>query len=564
MSAEPTSQTPMANGHGASNGTHLQDDDASGAAKKTPLVTKKNYECKFVEEPPKDLQTNCSMCQSVLLDPHLLTCCGYDVCRACVEQISRANDSGNKQCPLCNDPGLKHVPDVRCLRILKTKQVYCSYKENGCEWVGPLGDLSKHVNVDSGADIRGTGCPFALLDCDFCIEPVMRQDFKKHQAEECSQRAFSCSFCNEHHSTYENVTTKHWPICPSRPAPCPNKCGVHPKQQLLDAHLKKDCPLEITDCAFGFAGCTERMARKDIAAHISENLAAHVILQATTHQKQLEKISELEEQLKETTAEVSELKKKNASLKNETEQKLEYESKVTTVSKELRKEYDQQLAAYKKECESKIASIHQEMRKESERQLETYESMIKANVDVDVDGDKLKSMKKELTTLYKREISSLHHHIGLVPVTITMSDFDRKKNSGTDWSSYPFYTHSQGYKMVLRVLAKGFEGAQGSHVSVGLCLMQGEFDDYLKWPFRADVTVRLLNQERDEDHYDKKIRFQLPGSTARVTTSGPYAPKGEGISTFISHDDLVPRYLKNDCLQFCICNIRMLTRAMTM
>ena len=563
MSAEP-SQVPVANGHGVSNGMnhspdHAEDDDAS-AKPATPLMTRKKFECKFVKEPPEEIQTNCSTCSCVLLDPRYLTCCGYDVCQSCIEQITKANGAGNKLCPICNEPGLKHVPDVRCKRILNVKEVYCSYKENGCEWIGPLGDLLKHVNLDSGVDIRATGCPFALLDCDFCNEPIMRQEFKKHQAEECLQRAFSCSFCNDHHSTYEDVTTKHWPVCPFRPAPCPNKCGVHPKQQHLDAHLKKDCPLEITDCTFSFAGCTERMTRKDIPAHISENLAAHVILQATIHQKQLDKINELEEQLKQNKAKISDLKKTNALLKDELEQK--YESELSTVRHELKKEYDQWLEVHKTNCESKIISIHQEMKKESDLQFETYESVVRINIEEYMDENKLKKLKMELATSYEQEISTLHHHTGLVPITITLSDFEQKKNSGIDWISYPFYTHSQGYKMVLRVLAKGFEGGQNSHVSVGLCLMQGEFDNYLKWPLRADITIRLLNQERDEEHYDRIVHFRLPESTARVTSS-LYAPKGEGISMFISHADLVPRYLKNDCLQFCICNIRMVTRTMS-
>ena len=37
--------------------------------------------------------------------------------------------------------------------------------------------------------------------------------------------------------------------------------------------------------------------------------------------------------------------------------------------------------------------------------------------------------------------------------------------------------------------------------------MRGEFDDRLKWPFRGDITIQLLNQERDEGHVVRAIQF---------------------------------------------------------
>ena len=36
--------------------------------------------------------------------------------------------------------------------------------------------------------------------------------------------------------------------------------------------------------------------------------------------------------------------------------------------------------------------------------------------------------------------------------------------------------------------------------------MRGEFDDQLKWPFRGNITIRLVNQE-DKDNILKTIRF---------------------------------------------------------
>ena len=69
------------------------------------------------------------------------------------------------------------------------------------------------------------------------------------------------------------------------------------------------------------------------------------------------------------------------------------------------------------------------------------------------------------------------------PVDIIMDDFEEKKNNSVlsnDWYSPPFYSHSEGYKMCLRVDANGNGDGKGTHVSVFVCLVRGEFDDVLR------------------------------------------------------------------------------------
>uniref|UniRef100_H2Y4F5 MATH domain-containing protein n=1 Tax=Ciona savignyi TaxID=51511 RepID=H2Y4F5_CIOSA len=46
-----------------------------------------------------------------------------------------------------------------------------------------------------------------------------------------------------------------------------------------------------------------------------------------------------------------------------------------------------------------------------------------------------------------------------------------------------FYTSPQGYRMCIRANLDGVETAQGTHLSLFVHLMKGEFDDLLIWPF---------------------------------------------------------------------------------
>ena len=49
---------------------------------------------------------------------------------------------------------------------------------------------------------------------------------------------------------------------------------------------------------------------------------------------------------------------------------------------------------------------------------------------------------------------------------------------------------------------------KGSHLAISVYLMKGEYDDSLKWPFRGEVTIQLLNQlDDDGGHHEQRIVF---------------------------------------------------------
>ena len=67
-----------------------------------------------------------------------------------------------------------------------------------------------------------------------------------------------------------------------------------------------------------------------------------------------------------------------------------------------------------------------------------------------------------------------------------MTNFFHYKKSRRVWRSPPFYIQ-EGYKMCLEVHAGGVGSGAGSHVSLYLLLMKGEFDNCLKWPLHKVV-----------------------------------------------------------------------------
>ncbi len=59
--------------------------------------------------------------------------------------------------------------------------------------------------------------------------------------------------------------------------------------------------------------------------------------------------------------------------------------------------------------------------------------------------------------------------------------------------------------MRLRVDANGDGNGKGTHVSVYICLMRGDNDDNLKWPFKGTIEVSLLNQLEDGQVLDPRL-----------------------------------------------------------
>ena len=95
----------------------------------------------------------------------------------------------------------------------------------------------------------------------------------------------------------------------------------------------------------------------------------------------------------------------------------------------------------------------------------------------------------------------------MLPFEFTMTEFKQHKRANDEWYSPPFYTHTHGYSTCIKVWANGCKSGKGTHLSVFSGLMRGDFDDDLQWPFEGTITIQLLNQLEDTNHYTHTIDF---------------------------------------------------------
>ena len=176
----------------------------------------------------------------------------------------------------------------------------------------------------------------------------------------------------------------------------------------------------------------------------------------------------------------------------------------------------------------------------------------------------LYSTMSQCETLPRLVLPTPPFPVFIPPPDIVMTNFEQHKNDDS-WFSPPFYSHIGGYKLCISVDANGWGSGEGTHVSVYIHMMRGEYDDNLKWPFQGKVTVQLLNQRMSNIHtVEQTTTFDNENNAIRVV-GRERAEEGWGGALFIAQSDLAYnparncQYLMNDCLKFRITKIELAT-----
>ena len=267
--------------------------------------------------PPKVIQTECPVCLTVFSEPYMVSCCGHSFCQSCIERIQTSKGS----CPLCKERDFQYYHNKGLQRTLYDLQVCCPYVSSGCQWVGEMGNVRKHLS-ERDEFVLGA-CKFAKIECSQCHKKIQRERLVSHRSELCTQRPFKCDYC-EYQSVYDDVVSNHWPTCKHYPVLCPNDCGASPQRQQLEHHVDEECPLTVVSCEFQYAGCDVQLGRKDMLEHMNENVVVHMSLLAGMTQtlieesRQQERVTQqLNNKLEQGQKIFDEIKKENEELKSE-------------------------------------------------------------------------------------------------------------------------------------------------------------------------------------------------------------------------------------------------------
>ena len=102
--------------------------------------------------------------------------------------------------------------------------------------------------------------------------------------------------------------------------------------------------------------------------------------------------------------------------------------------------------------------------------------------------------------------------------------------------------------MYLNVYPNGSGAGKDTHISAYICLLVGENDEYLPWPFKGEINIEILNwlEDGESTHHKMTISFKDEGAE----NSGKRITNGEnpgwGYPKFLSHEELQEKYYLDD------------------
>ena len=486
------------------------------------------YDYEFVDTPLDMLI--CKICCYPSREPYLSDCCGHTFCKSCLRgyevsvkhPLTEGASSGG--CPMCRSEEFKCVRNKQTERAIKNLKVFCTNKKEGCGWQGEINDIDKHV----------TQCQYQMVDCPkSCGKSFQQQYLINHVENECIRRKVSCSLCGtlgEHHfiegqhkhycpkfplecpnecgtsllredidehrkiclleevdcpnncgislrrqylnkhvtsecpcltvscqhcgtsEEYRFVEGEHKELCPKFPMPCPNNCEVEviPREE-MQTHLNTICPLQVIQCEYHVLGCEAKLVRRDLEKHKKEAMEIH--LSITTQQ-----LTKTHATLNKTVATLN----KTVATLNETV--ANFHAKITEIETATHKRVD--------ELENKL-----------QFQTTVFEAIVGG-------------------WAFKINSEAMNPSRKIVPLIVRMTTMSIGQEV---WTSDPFFTRTEGYKMMLSMTKNKAIFGQFVDFSLSISLMDGPYDDKLPWPMNGMLKITLLNQIRDADHHPPVI-----------------------------------------------------------
>ena len=142
-------------------------------------------------------------------------------------------------------------------------------------------------------------------------------------------------------------------------------------------------------------------------------------------------------------------------------------------------------------------------------------------------------------------LSSHKVYVNRDPLVFKLDGYSSMKQNKECFSSRPFFTNPNGYRMRIAIYPDGEGEGKGEHVSVYVYMLEGPDDRSLLWPFAGTVKLELLNQLSDKHHYSKPLAVSKEGNLL--------VGNSLGFDRFIKHTKLGSddkRFLMDDTMYF--------------
>ena len=504
------------------------------------------YNFEFVDTPMDMLI--CKICYHPSREPYLSACCGHTFCKSCLNGYEISEDisikhpltkGGSGGCPLCHSKEFKCVHNKQTERAIKSLKVFCANKKEGCTWEGEISSIDTHLAQD---------CLYEMVDCpNDCGKTCQQQHLVSHVENKCIRRKASCPLC---HSSGEHnfINDQHKKYCPKFPLMCPNECGTSMLREDVDEH-RKTCLLEKVNCP---NNCGMSSQRQCMDEHVASECPQRIVNCQHCHTSGEHKF--IEERHKDHCHKFPMRCPNNCEVETIPREKMQ--SHLNTVCSLEIVQCDYHVVG----CEARVA--RKDLEKHKKEGMENHLSMTAHQItsthatlnktvaefctrinEIETTThkrvDKLKNkMHSDSTVLetfvgrwaFKINSEAMNQSIRVVPLIVRMLEVTDQEL----WTTDPFLTHTEGYKLTLSLTSVKATFLQSSYLSLCVNLMEGPHDNKLPWPMNGMLKVMLLNQNRDDEHPPPVMVSYLH---SKPVAHGEMKQAGF-IKRFISHEKL--------------------------
>ncbi|XP_015283800.1 PREDICTED: TNF receptor-associated factor 1-like, partial [Gekko japonicus] len=423
----------------------------------------------------------CSHCKSVLRRA-LQTVCGHRYCKACLAWIVRNHK--NPVCQSCKEEEPDNVDEETLLSIEKAFSDAAINKEiselsvhcvvAGCTWTGVMKAVEGHQST----------CEYARIPCHTgCGQEVMRKELAEHLQHECVSATL-------HSSCHQKVSD--------------------PKHQTLSAASTDE-----DDCRFSRIGCPFRGNRKERQEHEKSAAGMHLAL-LLQHAKQLK--GNLHPagggadsclQAAKALNGIFRSLQLTAALDTDSSPGLPLYEGESSWQALLRGRVVPLLDSKLRVFENIVSVLSKEM-DASRQKIAAFRGQR------GLDQDTIRGLELKLADL-QRCLAQKEVTLGRLQQKLLLSTeatyngiflwkikdvhqkcYEAVSGKVCSLQSPAFYTSRYGYKLCMRLYLNGEGRGKGTHVSVFLVLLKGEYDTLLQWPFVHKITFMLLDQNNGD------------------------------------------------------------------
>ncbi|KAK2817561.1 hypothetical protein Q5P01_025752 [Channa striata] len=504
----------------------------------------------------------CPICRGVVLNPQQNSC-GHIYCFHCLQELL---ESSSPSSPVCPVDGAVITPaevfqDNCCKREISSLEVFCS-NSPACAAVVTLHHLQDHLR----------SCPYEQLPCTNpgCITVLERRYLHGHLTDTCPHRMEPCPHCRQP-QRLSLVQDHVQSSCPDVEVDCPHRCSQKVPRHKLTEH-RDSCPEVLTDCSYKRFGCSVQDKRGKVKLHEDAAVSHHMllVLKSNSHLEQQVEVLQEEALLRQQEVQADSLLL--AGLQKQVrpllDQSSSHERIVSTAQRTLNRQ---------EEVLSTVQLDIQQVSRELGSSLKEVEQLRKS-LDVVIQqvsaaealrehlGTLEENLKRQsgLLDLHTAQLNHNKHHLQELETTSydgrliwKIQDFKRRKEDEAKGqapclTSVPFHTGRCGYKMAIKAYLNGDGDGRGTHLSLYVVLLPGDFDALLPWPFRQAVSLSVLDQSGAGYHQSLNFRPDPSSKSFQQPAADSVSNVAVGFSRFIPLNKLeTPQnaaYIKDDTL----------------